>query len=81
MKARRIQTQSTLLDLVSTVSRFANTDAEVVAAVAYLVNSGRVQLGGNLAGAKISYASPLDVFPAWARPRFASAPPHPRLAA
>jgi hypothetical protein len=28
-----------------------------------------VQLCGTFAGAKISYASPLDVLPAWARPR------------
>jgi hypothetical protein len=54
MKARKTQNQSTLLDVVSTVSRFATTDAEVVAAVAHLVNSGRVQLGGKLAGTKIS---------------------------
>jgi hypothetical protein len=81
MKARKTKTQSTLLDLVYRVSMFAKTEAEVVATVAHLVNSGRVQLCGNFAGAKISFDSPLDVFPPRMRPRMASSAPRPRLAA
>ena len=81
MKARKTQTQSTLLDLVYSVSVFAKTEAEVVATVAHLVNSGRVQLCGNFAGAKISFESPLDVFPPRRRPRIAPPAPRPRLAA
>jgi hypothetical protein len=44
----------TLLDLVQAVSQFARTDAEVVATVVYLVNSGKVTLGGNFRGARFS---------------------------
>ena len=63
MKARKPQTQSTLLDPVYSVSVFAKTEAEVVATVAHLVNSGRVRLCGNFAGAKISFESPRAVVP------------------
>jgi len=68
------QQQSTLLDLIQCVNQFAKTDDEVVATVAHLINSGYVRLCGNFAGAKISFASPLDVFPAWARPKLSQAP-------
>ncbi len=44
--------QSTLLDLVEIVSEIAETDAEVVATVVHLVNSGRVQLCGNFRGVR-----------------------------
>jgi hypothetical protein len=44
--------QLTLLDLVKAVSDSANTDAEVVSTVVYLVNSGAVQLCGNFRGAR-----------------------------
>lgn len=44
--------QLTMLDLVKTVSELAETDAEVVATVVHLVNSGRVQLCGNFRGAR-----------------------------
>ena len=81
MKARKTKTQSTLLDLVYSVSVFAKTDAEVVATVAHLVNSGRVQLCGNFAGAKISFESPLNVVPPRTRLRSASPARRPRLAA
>jgi hypothetical protein len=81
MNARKTQIQSTLLDLVSSVSLVAKTEAEVVATVAHLVNSGRVQLCGNFAGAKISFDAPLDVFPPRTRPRIATPAPRPRLAA
>ena len=70
----KTQKQSTLLDLVQSVNRFARNDDEVVATVTYLINSGRVRLCGSFAGAKISFASPLDVFPAWARPKSFSMP-------
>ena len=45
-------TQLTMLDLVQAVSTSARTDAEVVATVVYLVNSGAVQLCGNFRGAR-----------------------------
>lgn len=48
---------STLLDLVQTVSEFAANDEETVATVTYLVNSGRVRLCGNFAGARIDLTS------------------------
>jgi hypothetical protein len=44
--------RSTLLELVEAVSDYAETDAETVATVVYLVNSGRVQLCGNFRGAR-----------------------------
>jgi hypothetical protein len=42
-----------MLDLVKAVSAAATTDTEVVATVAYLVNSGAVELCGNFRGARI----------------------------
>ena len=44
----------TLLDLVETVSEFATTEAELVATVVHMVNSGMVELGGNFRGATFS---------------------------
>ena len=44
----------TLLDLVAAVSQFARTEAELIATVVYLVNSGKVTLGGNFRGARFS---------------------------
>jgi len=44
--------QLTMLDLVQAVSAYARTDAEVVATVVYLVNSGAVRLCGNFRGAR-----------------------------
>ena len=44
----------TLLDLVTVVSSLARTDAEVVATVIYLVNSGKVRLAGNFRGARFA---------------------------
>jgi len=50
----------TLLDLVQAVSDFAASDDEIVATVAYLINSGTVRLCGTFAGAKIDLpAQPL----------------------
>ena len=42
----------TLLDLVSTVAKYARSDKEVIATVAYMVNGGRVRLCGNFKGAR-----------------------------
>jgi hypothetical protein len=47
-----METQLTMLDLVQAVSAHARTDAEVVATVVYLVNSGAVRLCGNFRGAR-----------------------------
>ena len=40
----------TMLELVETVSEFANTEAEVIATVVHMVNSGSVELCGNFRG-------------------------------
>ena len=45
----------TLLDLVMAVVRSARSDAEVVATVVYLVNSGKVRLCGNFRGARFRF--------------------------
>jgi hypothetical protein len=50
-------TKTTLLDLIRAVSDFSDSDAEIVATVAYLVNSGKVRLCGNFAGAKIALST------------------------
>ena len=42
----------TLLDLVSAVPGHAGSEAEVIATVVYLVNSGRVRLCGNFKDAR-----------------------------
>ena len=47
----------TLLDLVNAVSTHARSDAEVVATVVYLVNSGRVRLCGSFKGARFDLSS------------------------
>ena len=47
----------TLLDLVTVVSSLARSDAEVVATVVYLVNSGKVRLAGNFRGARFALES------------------------
>ena len=78
----KTQKTTTLLELVQTVAQFAKDDMETGRVVAHMINSGRVQLGGTIAGAKISYASPLDVFPAWARPSLQpTSPRRPAIAA
>ena len=41
-----------LLDLVTVVSKHARTEAEVISAVVYLVNSGLVRLSGNFKGTR-----------------------------
>lgn len=56
----------TLLDLVQVVSEYAQTDAEVVATVAALINSGKVRLCGNFAGARIQLdANATNTAPSW----------------
>ena len=42
----------TLLDLVNAVSEHARSEAEVIATVVYLVNSGQVRLCGNFKAAR-----------------------------
>ena len=49
-----LQRECTLLELIQAVSDSARNDDEVVAMVAYLINSGRVRLCGTFAGAKIA---------------------------
>jgi hypothetical protein len=49
--------QTTLLDLVKAVSEYSVTDAEVVATVVHMVNSGMVTLCGNFRGARFDLAS------------------------
>jgi hypothetical protein len=43
---------ATLLDLVTAVSDVSRTEAEVIATVVHLVNSGKVTLCGNFRGAR-----------------------------
>ncbi len=43
----------TLLDLVAAVAETATSDAEVVATVSELINSGKVRLIGNFRGADV----------------------------
>jgi len=61
--------KSTLLDLVRTVNAFAANEDEVVATVTYLINSGKVLLCGNFAGAKIDLADPVCATPRERRPK------------
>jgi len=42
----------TLLDLLTEVAKDARSEKEVIATVAYMVNSGRVRLCGNFKGAR-----------------------------
>jgi hypothetical protein len=50
---KRTSRRVTLLDLVQTVQDVCRTDAEVVAVVTHMVNSGRVVLCGNFAAMRI----------------------------
>lgn len=45
-----IQIETTLLDLVSTITELTESESEVLATVTHLVNSGKVVLRGNFAG-------------------------------
>ncbi len=44
---------TTLLDLVAAVAESAKTEAEVVATVTHLINSGQIKLIGNFQGADV----------------------------
>jgi hypothetical protein len=46
----------TLLELVQVVQDTCRSDAEVIAVITHLVNTGRVVLGGNFAGMQIASA-------------------------
>lgn len=59
----KAQVECTLLDLVQTVNQVTDDDQEVVATVVALVNSGRVRLCGNFAGAKINLPPSFATFP------------------
>jgi hypothetical protein len=53
----------TLLDLVQVVDECTMSDAETVAAVVYFINSGKVLLCGNFAGARIDLSPAASVLP------------------
>ena len=57
------QIECTLYDLLQGVNRVTDDDQEVAAAVTALINSGKVRLRGNFAGAKISVSDSLKRFP------------------
>jgi hypothetical protein len=59
--------ECTLLELIQLISESTRTDDEVVATVAYLINSGRVRLCGTFAGAKVALRPSLPSFLAWVR--------------
>ena len=46
--------ECTLLELVWSVNEVTEDEHEAIATVVYLINSGRVRLCGNFAGAKIT---------------------------
>ena len=48
---------TTLLDLVKAVGEHARTEAELVATVVYMVNSGRARLCGSFRGARFDLAA------------------------
>ena len=56
-------TNMTLLDLVNAVSRYARSEAEVIATIVHLVNSGRVRLCGSFKGARFRLDEMADVLP------------------
>ena len=47
----------TMLDLVTAISEDATSEAELIATVVYMVNSGRVRLNGNFRGCTFDVAS------------------------
>ena len=55
--------RSTLLDLIQAFSKYATGDAEIVATVAYLINTGRVRLCDTFSGARIDLATPAHAVP------------------
>lgn len=55
--------ECTLVELLERLNDVTNDDHEVAAAVASLVNTGRVHLTGNFAGAQIELPESFGVFP------------------
>lgn len=53
MLQKRSRIHTTLLDLVQAVNQYTTDDQLVAATVAYMVNSGRTQLTGNMKGRRI----------------------------
>jgi hypothetical protein len=47
---------TTMLDLVNTVTRYARSETEVIATVVFLVDSGAVRLCGNFKGVRFESA-------------------------
>jgi len=54
MSIKRNGRRTTLLELVQTVQDTCTTDAEVVAVITHMVNTGRVILRGTFAGRQIA---------------------------
>jgi hypothetical protein len=50
---RQVTPVTTLLDLVAAVAEEAESEAELVATVQHLINSGRVELVGHFRGADV----------------------------
>ncbi len=46
----------TMLDLVAAIAEDAKSEAEVIATVVYMVNTGRVRLNGNFRGCRFDTA-------------------------
>lgn len=65
-----VPVRCTLVDLVQSVAQVTDSDREVVAAVTHLINSGRVVLCGNFAGARIEIPPGHEVELQRARGRF-----------
>jgi len=47
---------TTLLDLVNAVNEYARSEAELIATVVYMVNSGQVRLCGTFKGSRFDLA-------------------------
>ena len=48
---------TTLLDLVNAVNEYASSEAELIATVVYMVNSGQARLCGTFKGSRFDLAS------------------------
>ena len=55
--------ETTMLDLINAVSDHARTEAEVIATVVYMVNSGTVRLCGTFKGARFDLTKFADHAP------------------
>lgn len=58
MPAIKKPVKTTMLDLVTAVSREADSLNEVVATVTWMVNSGSVELCGSFRGERFAFATP-----------------------